>query len=160
MAGGALDAVGLTLGELSVVVVFVAVRALGEREFFLEVALQVAGLALHRLVFPHQGILGLGVIEVVIQAGVRNSLPATRVMARGARLVSETSLVRIGMAVVAFPERQSSIPRCAARVRSMTLLAFHFLVEAGQRITSLAVIKLSLGIFPVDEVMTLEAILA
>ena len=160
MAGGALDAVGLTLGELSIVVVFVAVSALGEREFFLEVTLQVAGLALHRLVFPHQRILRLGVIEVVIQAGVRNSLPATRVMARGARLVPETSLVRIGMAVVAFPERQTSVSGSAARIRSVALLALHLLVQTGQRITRFAVIKLSFCILPINEVMALEAILA
>ena len=160
MARGTFDAVGLPLGELSVVIVFVAVSALGEREFFLEVALLVAGLAIHRLVLSHQWILRLRVIEIVIKAGVRNPLPAIGVVARGARLVPKAAFVRIGVAVVAFPERQTSVSGSAACIRSVALLALHLLVQAGQRITCLAVIKPSFRILPIDEVMALEAILA
>jgi len=65
---GAVDAVR-TLGELAIVLVFVAVRALGEGEFFLEVALQVASFAFDGLVFSRQRVLGLGVIEGIVESG-------------------------------------------------------------------------------------------
>lgn len=67
VAGRALAAIE-ALRELSVVRVFVAIHALGERQFFLEVAVSVAGDAFHGLVLAEQGILGLGVIKILSEA--------------------------------------------------------------------------------------------
>jgi len=64
---GAFDSLR-TLGELAVVLVLVAVRALGEGQFFLEIALQVTSFAFDGLVFPRQRVLGLGVIEGVVES--------------------------------------------------------------------------------------------
>ena len=50
MTGSAFDSLG-TLGELAVVLVLVAVGALGEGEFLLEIAFKVTGLALDGLMF-------------------------------------------------------------------------------------------------------------
>jgi len=159
VARRALDSVRLPLGELSFVIVLMAVGALGKRQLLLEVAFEVARFAFHRLVFAHQRILGLGMVEVVVQTGVRYALPAARVMARGATLVLEAALVWIGVAVVALTERQASVSRGAACVRSVALFALHLLVQAGQRVTCLVVIELPFCIFPVDKVVALQAIL-
>ena len=91
----------------------------------------MAGLALHGRVLAFQRILGLGVIETAVQSARRNSLPTTRVVAGLAALVLEASFMRISVAIVAFPERQPFITRCAGRVRGVALFALHLLVLAG-----------------------------
>src|SRR6266436_5661678 len=93
VAGRALDSVGPALGELPVVIVHVAIGALGEGQLLFKVALGVARLTLDRGVLAEQGILGLGMVKVVAQSGARNLFPAAGVMAGLTRLVPKTSLV-------------------------------------------------------------------
>ena len=71
----ALDPVRLVTHELPVVLVLVAVGALGEGQLLLEVAFGVAGLALHRGVLSFQRVLGFRVIEIIGQSAVGNLLP-------------------------------------------------------------------------------------
>jgi len=59
VAGGALDAVGFPFRELAVVLILVAVGALRERQFLLEIAFDVTGFALDRGVLTQQRIFGL-----------------------------------------------------------------------------------------------------
>lgn len=159
MTGGALDAFW-PLCELAVVFVFMAVSALGEGKLFLKVAFEVTCFALDRLVFSHQRVLGLRVIEGVAQSRCRDTFPTACVMAGGASFVLEAALVRIGVAVVALTERKAFISRRALSVGRVALLAFHFLVKSGQRVTRFAVIEFPGSILPVDEVVALDAILA
>src|SRR5579862_1518006 len=156
---GAFDSVR-TLGELAIVLVLVAVRALGEGEFFLEVALQVASFAFDGLVFSRQRVLGLGVIEGIVESRCRDAFPAAGVVAGGASLVLEAAFVRVSVAVVALAEGKTFIPRRALRVGRVALLAFHFLVKSGQGVARLVVIELARRILPIDEVVALDAIRA
>ena len=97
-------------------------------------------------------------IEVIVQPGRGNAFPAAGVVARLAALVLETSLVRIGVAIVAFAKRKSLVTGSAARIRRVALLAFHLLVQASQRVSGLVVIELSGSVLPIHKIVTLEAI--
>jgi len=81
-------------------------------------------------------------------------------VAGGAGFVLEAALVRVGVAVVALAEGKTFISWRALCVGGVALLAFHFLVKAGQRVSRLVVIELAGRIFPVDEVVALDAIRA
>ena len=140
VAGRALAAIG-PLHELAIVRVFVAVHALGERQFFLEVAIGVAGNALHGLVLAEQRVLGLGVIETPGEAGGDDSLPAAGGMAGLAGLLREAALMRVGVAVVTFAERQANVPGLVVGTRRVALFAFDRRVLPGQRITGLRMVE-------------------
>ena len=99
-------------------------------------------------------------IEGVAQSRGRDAFPTAGVVAGGASLVLEAALVRVGVAVVALAEGQTFISRCALRVGRVALLALHFLVESGERVARFVVIELAGRIFPVDEVVALDAIWA
>ena len=81
-------------------------------------------------------------------------------MAGGASLVLEAAFVRVSVAVVALAEGKTFIPRRALRVGRVALLAFHFLVKSGQWVARLVVIELARRIFPINEVVALDAIRA
>ena len=67
--------------------------------------------------------------------------------------------MRIRVAVIALSKRQPAIAWRAIGSGRVTLLAFHLLVQTGERITRLRVIELARRIFPVDEVVTLQTFL-
>ena len=67
VATGTLDAVRLPLGELSFVIVLVAVGAFGKRELLLEVSIRVALNAFDCGVLSLERVLGLRMIEVTVQ---------------------------------------------------------------------------------------------
>jgi hypothetical protein len=157
VAGRALAAVG-TLCELAVVCILVAIHALGERQFFLEVAVGVAGYALHGLVLAEQGVLGLGVIKILGQAGGHDSLPAAGGVAGLAGMLSKAALMRVGMAIVTFAEGQAKIARLVVGAGRVALFAFDRRVLPGQWITGLRVIEGPGNAFPVVEVVALRAI--
>src|SRR5215469_8504419 len=81
-------------------------------------------------------------------------------MAGSASFILEAALVRIGMAVVALAEGETLIARFALGIGRMALLAFHFLVKSSEWIAGLVVIELAGSVFPVDEVVALNAIRA
>jgi len=159
VAGGTLAAVG-ALHELAVVRVLVAVYALGELERLLEVAFGVAGNAFHSLVLAEQRVLGFGVIEVLVQFGADDALPAAGGMASLARLAGEASLVGIGVAVVALRERNPNVPRLIIRPGGVALFALHLPVQAGQRVAGLRVIESPRNILPVIEIVAVCAVRA
>ena len=107
----------------------------------------------------HERVLGFRVIEICIQPGRGDPLPTARVMARRTSLVLKASFMRIGVAIVALTKRQAFIAGCAAGVGRMAFFTLHLLVQSGQWITGLVVIKLSGSILPVDKVMALQTIL-
>ncbi len=94
-------------------------------------ALQTA----YRLVFAEQRVLGLGMIEILADGLQRHALPAAGVVAGLARLFAEAALVRIGVAIIAFPECQADVARFIVRSWSVALLASHLGVQPGQRKT-------------------------
>ena len=157
VAGRALAAIG-ALRELAVVRILMAVHALGERQFFLEVAIGVAGDAFHRLVLAEKRVLGLGVIEILGQAGGDDSLPAAGGMAGLAGLLGKAAFMRVGVAVVTFAEGQANVTGLVVRTRRVALFAFDRRVLPGQRITGLRVIERPQNTFPVVEVVALRTI--
>ena len=80
-------------------------------------------------------------------------------MARLAALVLKAALVWISMAVIALAKRKTLVARRSIRAARVTLLAFHLLVQARERVAGLVVIELPGGVFPVDEIMALQTIL-
>ena len=158
MAGRALNPLR-TLGELPVVRIRqMAIRTLGERNLFLEIAALVAGCTIHGGMLAQQRILRLRVIEVLIHSGQRNPLPSCRAVARLASL-RETAVVEVGVAIGALAEWKSRVTRLAIRARRMALLALHLRVLPGEGVTRLAVIELPYrDRFPVRVVVALQAI--
>lgn len=138
--------------------VLVAIHALGERQFFLEVAVGVAGDAFHRLVLAEQRVLGLGVIETPGEAGGDDSLPAAGGVAGLAGLLGKAAFVRVAVAVVTFAEGQTNVAGLVVGVRRVALFAFDRRVLPSQRITGLRVIECPQYVFPVVEVVALRAI--
>ena len=158
VAGGTLAFVG-TLDELSIVLIFVAVETALKGERFLEIAAAVATQAIHCLVLAFQGIFGFGMIETLADRLQRNSFPARGVVAGLASLLREAAAMGIGVAIRAGIERQTNIARLVVGSRRMALRAGHLRVEAGQRITSLVMVKLR-DILPVFKIVALLAILS
>ena len=68
--------------ELSLVLIVVAIHALLKSERLLEIALAVAGDAVHLLVLPEQRILGLGVVKALVQSRGRTSVSIRRCCGR------------------------------------------------------------------------------
>ncbi len=124
VAGRTFAGVG-ALDELPVVLTLVATGALIECERLLEIA---AGVALHAtdgLMSAEQRVFGFGVVKVFADGLQGNTPPATCVVAGLTSLLAETSMVRISMTIVAFPERQADVARLVIRPRRVALLACH-----------------------------------
>lgn len=124
-------------------IVLVAVRAFRKCNVFLEVSLDVASHTLHRRVLAQQRIFRLVVIEIVAQAGARDFLPRARVVTAGAGFAREAPFVRVSVTIIALTEGKTAITRRTIRARRVTLLAFHLLMQAGQRIARLRVVELA-----------------
>lgn len=112
----------------------VAIAAIRERNLSFEIAVQVASHAGNLNVFPNQGILRFGVVE--IKAG-RKIFPTAGGVAAFARFL-ELTLVGIDVTNGAGVELHVLITnRTAQRVRPVTLLARNFDVQASEGITRL-----------------------
>ena len=152
MAGGTLASIG-TLGELAIMGVLVAARALLERDRFLEVAVGVALAAVDEGMLAFQGVFRLRVVETLVDVLQRDLLPSGSTMAGRARL-RETAVVWVLVAVGAQVEGNARILRLAVGTASMALLAFHLCMQPGQRVTGLVVIELAnIDVLPVDKVV-------
>lgn len=101
VAGGAFSTIG-AFQKLALVLITMAIRAALECKWFLEIASFVTLDAFNGLVLPNERILGFGMVEALVEGARRDSLPATRVVARLAALLGKTSPVRIAVAVGTF----------------------------------------------------------
>lgn len=159
MAGSTFAAVG-SLDELPLMFVLVAVHAALEGERFLEISTGMAPNAVHLLVFAQQRVLGLGVIEVLVQSSRGNALPAGSVVAGLAALLGKTPVMRVAVAVGTFSEWEADIARLVIRSRGVAFLTGYLSVEPGQWVTGLGVVKLPGSVLPIGGVVALLAILA
>ena len=152
VTGGALTAIR-TLGELSIVCVFVTVGTFGERNLFLEISVGVALGALDPCVLSLEWIFRLRVIEALIHVLEGNLLPAGRGVA-GRTGLREAAVMRIRVTIRAQVEGNANILRFSIRTVGMALRALHLGVQSGQGIASFAVIELpDIDLLPVDEVV-------
>ena len=108
----------------------VAIHALRENQWFLEIAAAVALDTVHARMFSQQRILGSGMIELLVHRFDRNLLPATGVVARLAVLL-KASVVDIVVAVRAFVERYTHVPWLTIRTSGVALLACDLCVQPG-----------------------------
>jgi hypothetical protein len=106
--------------------------------------------------FAFERVLGLGVIEILLQAHC-DPFPPSRCVTGGAT-GREASVMRIPVAVVALAEGKSEVPRLAVRSGRMTLFAPDGYVLSGERIARLGMVEGSGGFSPVVEVVTLLAL--
>ncbi len=105
--------------------VLVAAGALIKCEWLLEIT---AGVALHaadRLMFSEQRIFGFRMVKVLADGFQRNAPPAAGVVAGLAALLAKTSVVWIGMAVVALTEGQANIAGLIVGSGGVAFLASH-----------------------------------
>lgn len=107
--------------------------------------------------FSQQGVLGLGVVELLVHALQGNALPSAGVVT-GLAALYEASFVRIGVAVRTLAEGQSHIARLGIGAGRMTLRTGDLGVLTGQRVLGPGMIELR-DILPVFEIVALLAIL-
>lgn len=130
VTGGALALI-CPLHELAVVLVLVTVQAALKGEWFFEIAAGMTPQAIDRLMLAFQRILGLGVIETLVDGFQRNPFPSGSVMARLAGLLRKTAVMRIRVTIGAAVECQTHIARLVIRSRCMTLGAGHLRMQAA-----------------------------
>jgi len=159
VAGSALAAVG-TLSKLAFVRVWlVAVHALLESQGLFEISSRVALRTLHRSMLAEQRIFGFRVVETLIDRLGRHPLPSAGIVARLAAL-GEASVMRIGVTIGAFTERDSGVERFIVRSGRMTLLAGDLRVQTSQGIAGPGVVELAyVDGFPIVVGMALKTIL-
>ena len=141
VAGGALAAV-LTLGELPVMSILVAIHALLERDRLLEIAIGVALGATDGSVLAFERELGLGVIEALVDGLQVDLLPSGGAMA-GLAALRETAVVGVFVAIRALVERDADVLRFTIGTAGVTLGALYLRVQSGEGITGLGVVKLA-----------------
>lgn len=135
----------------------VTILAIGKRNLFLKVILDVAGGTSDADMLSGQRILGLGMIEVV--AG-QQRLPASCRVAGVAGFLEFTA-VRIDVTIVAFAKLHVLVTDGPARgVSLMALVAGNLDVQAGQRIAGLGVVKFLANHFPGFDGVALGAFVA
>ncbi len=142
-----------SLGELAVVRIFMAIRALGEWNRLLEISAGMALRAIDCNVLPFQREFRLRVIEMRAHRLQRNLLPSAGAVAGGASL-REAATVRILVAIRTLIEWNARVLRLSIRSIRMTLRALHLRVHASKRIARLRVIELAhVHRFPILEVV-------
>ena len=145
MAFGAF-AFSLPAGELASVNVQMAIDAVRKSEFFLKVALQMAGDTSDFRVLALERILCFRMVEVESRL---DFFPAHRRVAIFAALRLERVVMRIGVAIDAICKLHVlESHRPSRRIGLMTLFASHLDVRPGQRISCLGVVEM-FGVLPV-----------
>ena len=134
---------------------FMAIVAIGERDFLLEIIFKVTGVAGHGGMLAEQRIFGLGVVEIVTG---KHGFPTACGVAGIASLL-ELATVGIQVAIGAGREFHVLIADGApGGVRFVTLFTGHFDVQSGQGITRLRMVEARH--FPRFDVVTLGALIA
>lgn len=135
----------------------VAIRAVLERQRFLEIAFQVALRATYRRVLPKERILCFGMIK--LKFGQEFS-PAGRGVTVFAALGFERALMGIDVTIEASAKLHVLVAcRSPRLVRLVAFFASDFDVQARQRIARLRMVKLIRG-FPIRKVVALQAVVA
>ena len=132
-----------------------AVYAVGKRQWFLEVAVDVALRAAHCRMFSEQRVLCLRMVKFEPR---HELFPARRRMAVLTALGLERPLVRIHVAIEALSKLHVLIARRASwNIWLVAFFAGYLNMPAGQRIARLGMIKL-LRRFPVRKAVALQAV--
>jgi len=126
VAGRALAAI-LTLGELPVMSILVAIRAFLERDLLLEIAVGVALGAIEGGVLALERVLGLGVVESLVDGLQADPLPSSGAVA-GVATLREAAMVRILVAIGALAEWNACVLRLAIGTVGVALGALHLRV--------------------------------
>ena len=126
VAGRALAAI-LTLGELPVMSILVAICALLERDGLFEIAIDVALGAIDSSVLALERVLRLGVIKSLGDGLKVDPLPSACIVA-GVATLRETAMVRILVAIGALVEWNANVFRLAIGTVGMALGALHLSV--------------------------------
>jgi len=143
----------LTLDELPVMSILVAIRALLEWDLLLEIAVGVALGAIDSEVLALERVLGLGVIESLVHGLQVDPLPSAGIVA-GVATLRETAVVRILVTIGALAEWNANVFRLAIGTVGVTLGALHLRMQSGEGITGFGVVELAhVDGFPVDEVV-------
>jgi len=133
--------------------ILVAIRALLERDLLLEIAVGVALGAIEGGVLALERVLGLGVVESLVDGLQANPLPSAGIVA-GVATLREAAVVGILVAIGALAEWNANVFRLAIGTVGVALGALHLRMQSGERITGFGVVELAhVDGFPVDEVV-------
>ena len=152
VAGRALAAI-LTLGELPVMSILVAICALLEWDLLLEIAVGVALGAIDGEVLALERVLSFGVVESLVDGLEVDPLPSPGIVA-GVATLREAAMVRILVAIGTLAEWNANVLRLAIGPIGVALGALHLRMQSGEGITGFGVVELAhVDGFPVDEVV-------
>ena len=148
-----------TLHELPVVRIrLVTIHAFCKYQRLLEISARMALGTIDRGVFALKRVLGLRVIEALIDCLQRDFFPTARTVA-GLATLRKASVVRILVAIGTQIKWNANILRLAVGAVDVALGALHLGMQAGQGISGLGMIEFAdVNGLPVDEVVTREAI--
>ena len=147
------------VGELAVVNVLVAVRAVRKLERALELPFCMASNATHLKVLADEGIFCLGMVELELRLDL---FPSLRRVAILTPFWLKSSMVRVHMTIGAVLKLHAPETDGLREVRLVALLARHLHMQAGQGVARLGVIEIlvKLGVLPVVYVVTVLALLS
>lgn len=145
------------VGELAVMNVLVAVRAVRKLERALELPFCVAGNATHLEVFADEGIFCLGMVKLELRLDL---FPSLRGVAILTSFWLESSMVRVHMAIGAVLKLHAPETDGLGKVGLVALFARHLRMQAGQGVARLGVVEIlvKLGVLPVVYVVTVLAL--
>lgn len=153
VAGRTLAAI-LTLDELPVVSILVAIRAFLEWDLLLEIAVGVALGAIDGSVLAFERVLGLGMVESLADGLKVDPLPSAGIVA-GVATLGEAAVVGILVAIGTLAEWNANVLGLAIGTVGVTLGALHLRMQSGEGIAGFGVVELAhVDGFPVDEVVT------
>jgi len=146
-------------GELAVMDVLVAVRAVGKLERTLELPFGVASNATHLHVGAQEGIFCLGMVEGELR---QDLFPSFRGVAILTSFLLKRSMVRVQVTIGAVLKLHAPETDFLRHLRLMALFAKHLEMLAGERVSRLGVVEIlgSLGLLPVLYVVAVLTVLA
>lgn len=139
-------------------VVLMAIQTFLESDRLVEIPFQVALLTAQPLMLPQQGVLGLGVIELLAHRGLGDLFP-TRCGMTGFAHHLENSFVGVGVAIEAGAEWKAHVLDNLGIVgfRLVALLACDVAVLTRERVVRLRMVELGYA-FPIVDGVTLRAV--
>ena len=147
------------VGELAVMNVLVAVRAVRKLERALELPFCMASNATHLKVLADERVFCLGMVELELRLDL---FPSLRRVAILTPFWLKSSMVRVHMTIGAVLKLHAPETDVLREVRLVALFARHLHMQAGQGVARLGVIEIlvKLGVLPVLYVVTVLALLS